>query len=157
MNLPSPGKRTARLPIFFFPLLYLAGAAGYYAMEVAFRGYSHWSRAVCGGLCLCLIFLANRCLFRLPLLFRALVSALIITAVELAAGCLLNLLLGWHVWDYSSLPYNLWGQIAPRFSALWFALSIPVCMLCALLDKTRRRGRTADKQKSRAPRQGNAT
>lgn len=148
---PSKNSRS-HLPFFFFPLLYLIGATGYYALEVAFRGHSHWSMAICGGLCLCLIFLANRRLLRLPLLLRALVGALIITAVEFAAGCLLNLHLGWHVWDYSSLPYNLWGQIAPLYSALWFALSIPICLSFSLVEKAKLRRMHANRQtKSRFP------
>lgn len=105
-------------------------------MELAFRGYSHWSMALCGGLCLCLIYLANRRLRHRPLLLRALTGALIVTAVEFAAGCVLNLYLGWHVWDYSRLPFNLFGQIAPLFSALWFALCIPLCFICSSFDRT---------------------
>lgn len=115
-------------------ILFSVGAAGYYSLEVAFRGYSHWSMAICGGLCVWLIFFMNRRLFHRPLLLRALVGALIITAVELIAGCILNLYLGWGIWNYSRLPLNLWGQITPVFSAVWFLLCIPVCIACTLVD-----------------------
>lgn len=115
-------------------ILFSVGAVGYYSLELAFRGFSHWSMALCGGVCICLIFLTNRKLSRLPLLVRALVGALIITAVELVAGCILNLWLGWGIWNYSQLPLNLWGQITPVFSAIWFLLCIPVCVGCTLAD-----------------------
>lgn len=121
-----------RLP--FFLGLFAVGAVGYYSLELAFRGFSHWSMALCGGICVCLIYLANRRMAHRPLLLRALVGALIITAVELVAGCILNLYLHWGIWDYSHLPLNLWGQITPVFSGLWFLLCIPVCLGCSLTD-----------------------
>ena len=37
-----------------------------------------------------------------------------------------NLALGWRVWDYSLLWGNLWGQICPLSSSLWFLLCIPI-------------------------------
>ena len=116
-------------------LLFPIGAVGYYALEIAFRGYSHWSMALCGGLCICLIYVANRKLFRFPLLLRALIGTAIITAVEFIAGCILNLWLGWNIWSYESLPYNLLGQIAPTFSALWFLLCLPVCFVFTITEK----------------------
>jgi hypothetical protein len=77
-------------PIF----LLSAGSSLYYLLEVLLRGFSHWTMAVCGGLCLLLIYYMNRRLASEPLIFRALLGALIITAVELVAGCILNLRLG---------------------------------------------------------------
>ena len=43
-----------------------------------------------------------------------------------AFGVVCNLALGWRVWDYSLLWGNLWGQICPLYSSLWFLLCIPV-------------------------------
>ena len=118
----------------FWCFLFLLGATGYFGIELLFRGFSHWSMALCGGLCLCLIYAVNYKLNRTPLLIRALLGSLIITAVELASGCLLNLYLGWHIWDYSNYAIHLWGQITPTFSGLWFLLCIPVCLFCSLAD-----------------------
>ena len=39
------------------------------------------------------------------------------------AGLVLNTCLGMAVWDYSTLPGNLWGQICLPFSALWALLA----------------------------------
>ena len=36
---------------------------------------------------------------------------------------IVNIILGWNVWDYSNLPGNLLGQICPQFTVLWFFLS----------------------------------
>jgi uncharacterized membrane protein len=55
------------------------------------------------------------------------VCAAAITAVEFAVGAVVNLWWGMEVWDYSSLFGNLFGQICPLYSFLWFLLCIPVC------------------------------
>jgi len=120
--------------LLLFSLLFTVGATGYYLIEIAFRGYSHWSMALCGGICLCLIYLTNRRFSHYHLFLRALFGALIITAVEFLAGCILNLYLHWDIWDYSHLPLNLLGQITPVFSGVWFLLSIPVCFFSSLLS-----------------------
>ena len=39
------------------------------------------------------------------------------------AGLVLNICLDMAVWDYSTLPGNLWGQICLPFSALWALLA----------------------------------
>lgn len=121
----------AMAPVF----LLTAGSSLYYLLEVLARGWSHWTMAVCGGLCLLLIYYMNRRLTRLPLLLRAASGALIITAVELAAGCFLNLGLGLAIWDYSGRAAHLWGQICLYASARWFLLCIPVCAGCGFVER----------------------
>lgn len=142
--LSTPHKLGAKIPAFL--VLFSVGAAGYYSLEIAFRGFSHWSMALCGGLCVYLIFLANRRLSHRPLLARAFMGALIITAVEFVAGCILNLWLGWSIWNYSHLPLNLLGQITPVFSAIWFLLCVPVCFLCTIADNRLLRHRFSTKK-----------
>ena len=115
--------------------LLTAGSSLYYLLEVLVRGWSHWSMAVCGGLCLLCIYDMNRRLSRAPLLFRALLGAGIITAVELMAGCLLNVWLGLNIWDYSGHTAHLWGQISLYASVRWFFLCLPVCGVCGLMKR----------------------
>ena len=64
-----------------------------------------------------------------PLWLQGLICGTAITAAELAAGLVLNICLGMAVWDYSSLPGNLWGQICPQFWALWCLLSLPMIVI----------------------------
>ena len=118
-------------------LLFSIGGVGYYLLEVAFRGYSHFSMAICGGVCLWLIFHMNKRFAKKKLAVRALGGAFIITAVELICGCIVNLLLGLRVWDYSHLPLNLLGQICLPFTVIWFLLCFPICFVCGLLCKER--------------------
>ncbi|MBE6546311.1 MAG: hypothetical protein E7668_02575 [Ruminococcaceae bacterium] len=111
------------------------GGAAYYALELACRGYSHWSMALCGGLCLDAIYRMNRRLKNKNICLRAAAGSGIITAVELACGCIVNLSLRLKVWDYSHLPYNFLGQICLPFSLLWMGLCIPVCAVCSFVQR----------------------
>lgn len=112
------------------PLLLLTGGVGYYSAELLWRGRSHWSMALCGALAFLFIYRLNEAYPHAKLLFCALQSALFITALELGAGCVLNLWLKLGIWDYSQMPCQIMGQICLPYSALWFALCIPVCFLC---------------------------
>ncbi len=131
-------KKRRILGLFRDIMLFVSGGVGYYSLEVAFRGYSHWSMALCGGVCLCLIYHMNRKLAKKKLAVRALGGAFIITAVELVCGCVVNLMLGLDVWDYSHIPLNLFGQICLPFTLLWFLLCIPICIGCSILCRKRK-------------------
>lgn len=113
--------------------IFCIGAFGYTALEILWRGYSHWTMALTGGFCFVMIYFINTRLPASPLLLRALLCALSITAVEFFVGCIVNRALGWNVWDYSAQPYNLLGQICPLYSLLWFLLSIPLGWLTMYL------------------------
>ena len=121
------GKRLS--PALKYPLIAAVGGAAYYGIEILYRGHSHWSMAICGGVCLVAICLINQLLASWNLFLRAALCALTVTAIEFLAGCILNIWLGWHVWDYHALPFNLLGQIAPLFTFFWFLLSLPVCLV----------------------------
>ena len=104
-------------------LMYIGGMV-YVLVELMWRGWSHPSMFVAGGLCFVLIGAINGGAGRgLPLTVQALLGACIVTAVELVTGLIVNVRLGWHVWDYSSLPYNFMGQISLYFFLLWIPLS----------------------------------
>lgn len=67
---------------------------------------------------------------------KAIMCAFIVTTLEFITGCIVNIRLGWDVWDYSSIPMNLMGQICPTFSLMWMALSIPCILFSKLIHKT---------------------
>ena len=60
-------------------------------------------------------------------------SACCVTAAEFLVGAVVNLHLGWAVWDYSSQPLNLLGQICPLFTFFWMLLAIPSVFLSNIL------------------------
>ena len=111
------------------------GAVGYTFIEVLWRGYSHWTMAVTGGLCLAMVYLVEERYSREALWKRCLAGSLIITVAELAVGFVVNMLLGWNVWDYSDMAFNVCGQICALYFGLWFLLCIPCVGLCAGLRR----------------------
>ena len=117
-------------------LIFILGSCAYPTLEVLWRGYTHSSMALAGGVCMVLI---NRiCCERMEkksLAARCAAGSLIITGVEFALGILVNRVLHLHVWDYSALPMNILGQVCIPFSALWFFLTIPAAALCKLCAK----------------------
>lgn len=105
-------------------LLFLVGGLIYFWIEVLWRGYSHWSMFLLGGLCFVLCGLINEVVpWEMPLPLQMLISAIMITVLEFFTGCIVNLWLGWEVWDYSKLHFQLLGQISLKSSIVWFLLS----------------------------------
>lgn len=105
-------------------VLWGIGGLLYVLCELVFRGRSHWTMFLVGGLCFWLIGLINEVIpWDMPIWQQCIIGALIITAVEFVAGCVINIWLGWQVWDYSGLPFNIMGQICLPFTMLWAVLS----------------------------------
>lgn len=105
--------------------LFLMGSILYLSVEILFRGYSHWSMAILGGLCFVIIGELNEHAFsRMPLLYQMLISTIVVTVLEFITGLIVNVWLGWGVWDYSDLPFNIMGQICLPFSIMWFFLAL---------------------------------
>ena len=114
-------------------LLFYTGGTVYLSLELLYRGRSHGSMFLAGGLCFLLIGHLNRVEPKLPLPLRAVVGAVIVTAVELGTGMLVNR--QYQVWDYRDQPGNFMGQICPLFSALWIPLSLAAALLFEQMEK----------------------
>ena len=99
-------------------VLFVLGGVGYVGLELAWRGRSHFSMFLAGGVCFLLLGRLDR---RIPLPLRAVLGAGIITMVELAAGLLVNR--GYAVWDYRDRFGNFLGQICPLYALLWVPVS----------------------------------
>lgn len=52
------------------------------------------------------------------------VGTIISTVFEFITGCVVNLWLGWNVWDYTGIPGNILGQICLPFTILWAVISL---------------------------------
>ena len=115
-------------------LVFGTGASFYSLLETLWRGYTHWTMSITGGMVLLTVYAMERRTHS-SVWRRCLRSAGIITLYEFAVGCLVNLRLGWQVWDCSAMPFNLLGQICPQFLLLWLALSLPGLGLCTLLRR----------------------
>lgn len=113
-------------------LLFLIGGRLYTWLELIYKGRTHWTMFILGGLCFVIIGLLNEHLFpwNLALMQQAVIGAIIITVLEFATGCIVNLWLGWDVWDYSDLPFNLMGQVCLYYFFNWLLLTVG----CIVLD-----------------------
>lgn len=105
-------------------ILFLIGGTAYLLVELLWRGHTHWSMGVVGGVCFLLIGGINeRYPWDMPLWRQCAIAAAMITAVEFLSGCILNLWLGWNIWDYSGLYGNILGQVCLPYIAAWAFLS----------------------------------
>jgi len=116
-------------------IIFALGSVLYGLAELLFRGYTHWTMLIAGGTAFLALFTMNLKLGYLNLFLRCLLGSLIITAIELSVGCVVNILLKMSVWDYSELRFNVLGQICPQFSAVWFFLCIPAAFLSSYIHR----------------------
>ena len=107
-------------------IIFLIFGLIYIIIELLYRGHTHYSMFIVGGICGVLIGLINDNTPDMPLLPQCILGAIIITIIELLTGLFLNVYLGLNVWDYSNQPFNFMGQICPQFCIIWCILSILV-------------------------------
>lgn len=106
-------------------ILFDTGGLLYVILELLWRGRSHWSMFILGGICFIALGLINEVFpWDMPLWKQMLTGACLVTALEFMTGCIVNLWLGWDVWDYSNLPGNILGQICPQFFVVWIFVSL---------------------------------
>lgn len=111
--------------------LWLVGGLIYINIELLFRGHSHWTMFILGGICFVLLGLINQIIpWDMALWQQIIIGDVIVTIMEFLTGCIVNLWLGWDVWDYSNMADNILGQICPQFFLLW----MPVCLAAIVLD-----------------------
>ena len=79
----------------------------YTNIEMIFRGYTHPSMIIVGGICGMLAGLINDITPAMKMYKQCILSAVIITVVEYISGWILNIKLGLNIWDYTNLKFNL--------------------------------------------------
>lgn len=111
-------------------ILFVVGGAIYIVIEMLWRGYSHWAMFFVGGLCFLLVGEINEVIpWEMAFWKQMLIGGAVVTTVELFSGIILNLVLKWHVWDYSKMPFNFLGQICLPFTLAWIGLSAVAIVL----------------------------
>jgi len=104
--------------------IFMTGAILYTLIEIAYRGYSHWSMTLTGGVCLMSLYKFYVINKGKSIVLYAFVGMLMITLIEFYVGIIVNIMLGWNVWDYSNMKWDVLGQICPFYSFIWFILSM---------------------------------
>lgn len=103
-------------------ILFIIGGILYICIELLWRGYSHWTMFCLGGVAFVLIGSINEHFsWAMPLWKQCGIATVICTVLELLTGCIVNLWLGWDVWNYTVM--DVLGQISLPFMGLWFLLS----------------------------------
>lgn len=123
------GIKRLLVELFF---LFSFGGFFYSFIEIGWRGYTHWTMWILGGVCFIVVGLLNenQYTWEMPLILQIAISTISITLLELFAGIILNIILKLNIWDYSQQPFNFLGQICPLYSFFWSILSF----LAILLD-----------------------
>ncbi len=109
-------------------VLFAIGGLLYICIELLWRGRTHWTMFIVGGICFLLVGLINEIFtWDMPLIQQQAISAVMITVAELLAGLLINC--NYAIWDYRNMPLNIMGQICLPYTILWFFLSLPAIVL----------------------------
>ncbi len=118
-----------------YTVFFIIGAVGYAAIELLWRGRTHWSMMIAGGLSFILFSVIDRYFAYTNIIYKAIVASVCITAIEFFFGLFFNVYKGMNIWDYSSIPHNLLGQICPIFSLAWVGIAVIFIPLARSLDK----------------------
>ena len=110
-------------------IIFIIFGISYYLLEILWRGYSHWTMIIVGGLCGLLIGLINEITPKMNTVLQMLLGSVIVTIIEFVTGYIINIKLNFNIWDYSNLKFNILGQVSLLFSMLWFFLSYIVIKL----------------------------
>ena len=114
-------------------ILFIIGGSSYVGVELLFRGYSHGTMFILGGLCFLLIGYLGRMKHRPSLPVQMLLGAAICTVGELIFGLIFNQ--NYTIWDYRHQPGNFLGQICPMFTLLWIPLSFLAILVFDWFDE----------------------
>lgn len=103
--------------------LWALGGSVYYAFELFFRGFSHWTMFVLGGFCMMFFAWQGQSVnWDDPLWLQILRCTVFVTAGEFITGIIVNKWLLLNVWDYSDQPFQLFGQICLPFAIIFSGL-----------------------------------
>ena len=105
-------------------ILAVIGGLIYILIELLWRGHTHISMFILGGVCFVAIGLINELFpWELGIVWQSMIGTVIVTVCEFITGLVVNVWLGLNVWDYSNMPFNVMGQICLPFSLAWVVLS----------------------------------
>lgn len=111
--------------------LILIGIMGaiYMVLEGAWRGWTHISMLIVAGLASFFIGRLNEhpAFYDKKMWQECLIGTFIILILEFTSGMILNVWLGLDIWDYSTEPFNICGQVCLPYALLWFLL-VPFCV-----------------------------
>ena len=107
-----------------YTFIWALGGSLYYNFEILFRGFSHISMFILGGICMVFFTLQGKMSdWKESLWKQVLRCSIFVTASEFITGLIVNKWLHLKVWDYTDQPFQLFGQICLPFSIIFSGLS----------------------------------
>lgn len=111
--------------------LFHFGGGTYTTIELLFRNRTYIQMYILGGILFLICGLLNeKFTWKMSLVKQVAIGTSITTMLEFITGMIFNIWLGMNMWDYSKLPFNLFGQVSLLFILLW----IPLVLIAILLD-----------------------
>lgn len=111
--------------------LFSFGGALYYLIECLYRGHSHVSMQILGGIVFMFAGWQNEWIdWDVGFIYQLASVEMFALVSEFITGCVVNLWLKLDVWDYSNLPGNILGQTSWQFALLF----LPLCGVAIVLD-----------------------
>ena len=103
--------------------LIVAGGSTYYLIEIWFRGFSHWTMFVLGGVALTFCSFQGEVMhWSEPMWIQIIRAVLFLTSLEFMTGIICNKWLKIGIWDYRDQPFQLCGQICLPFMVMFSGL-----------------------------------
>lgn len=116
-------------------VFFATGGIGYGIIEVLWRGYTHPTMLIAGGICFMIFSRVAEKFKNWRLLYKAILCSAAVTAVELIFGIVFNIILKKNIWDYSRVPFNFLGQICLLYTVIWGILGLLFLPLAELMNK----------------------
>ncbi len=121
------------MPLYLAFALLTAGGGLYMLLEWLWRGRTHPSMGLAGGVALLLT--VGVMMHVGAFWWRVLCGTVVITAVEFAFGAVVNVAFRWNVWDYSDRRDALYGQICGGYCLCWAVLSALIAIFYDLFAR----------------------
>ena len=99
------------------------GGCIYYAVEILFRGFSHWTMFLLGGICFLFFYMQGIATgWSEALWIQTLRATIFVVSMEFITGIIVNKYLAMNVWDYDNMPFHVFGQICLPFAVIFSGL-----------------------------------
>lgn len=119
-------------------VIFMVSGFIYGSCEFIFRQYTHWSMFALAGVCgvFCVDAINNIYSFELGYLKQIAISTALCTFAEGICGLIVNVWLGWNVWDYSNLEFGnfFFNQCNIFFVGIWALIVAVGILICDFIN-----------------------
>ena len=114
---------------------FFVGAILYSTIEIIWRGRTHWTMAVLGGIVYMILNSISIRAQGMSIAVKSIIGSGVITLLEFLVGLVLNVKMGLKIWNYENIGYNILGQICPKYTVYWFMLCMVAFIIIGIRNK----------------------